>query len=62
MFQVYEFIRLYSVVDPDSNTGLHRLRHYCSSLRCRASVCDTRSHFVCNHGLDGKPIRFVCSN
>ena len=29
---------------------------------CRVSVCDTPSHFVCNHGLDGKPIRFVCSN
>ena len=60
--QVYEFFRLHSVVGLDRNTGLHRLRHYYPSLRCGTSVCDTPFNFVCNHGLDVKPIRFVCSN
>ena len=47
----YEFICLHSVVGLDRNFGLHRLRRYCPSLGCRASIRDTNSDFVCNYGL-----------
>ena len=47
----YEFICLHFVVGLDRNSGLHRLRHYCPSPGCRASICDTNTDFVRDYGL-----------